>query len=244
MSAGWGHDKPLSGMEPHRGFSGLRSPNAPSVLGAEHPVSRSAVLIHTLVVQATATSSTVLVGVLAVAERRSWGVRLLAVAVLVEFALLAILMLARQIQREHILRLIAGGGQRVRLEEVARQVGRLADPRYRLQLARRLERALEDAEGWHRIPIASRPPRGIKVLAEFAPDAQTMIERLRVGHTAVPGLALLDLVLGGSYESTLYIGDRAALGEQLGRINYLLGSGTVGNERATRGREERSWCSR
>ena len=78
MSAGSGHDKPLSGTEPRRGFSALRSPNAPSVLGAEHPVSRSAVLIHTLVVQATATSSTVLVGVLAVAERRSWGVRLLA----------------------------------------------------------------------------------------------------------------------------------------------------------------------
>ncbi len=65
----------------------------------------------------SATSSTVLLGVLAVADRRPWGVRLLTAAVLVELTLLVILALAREIQREHILQLIASGGQRLRLEK-------------------------------------------------------------------------------------------------------------------------------
>jgi hypothetical protein len=209
-----------------RGFGALRSPKAPSVLGDEHPLSRSATLIHTLAVQATATSSTVLLGVVAVAERRSWGVRLLTAAVLVELTLLAILALARQIQREHILRLIASGGQRLRLEEVSREVNRLARPAYSAQLARRLERSLEDAEAWYQIPIGSRPPRGIKQLAAFAEETRGIVEQLRTGPAAVPGLALLDLMLSDGYDSTLYAGDRDALRDQLSRISQLLGRGS------------------
>ena len=209
-----------------RGFGALRSPRVPSVLGDEHPLSRSSTLIHTLAVQATATSSTVLLGVVAVAERRSWGVRLLTAAVVVELTLLAILALARQIQREHILRLIASGGQRLRLEEVSREANRLARPTCAAQLARRLERALEDAEGWYQIPIASRPPRGIKQLAALAEDTRAIVEQVRGGPAAVPGLALLELMLSDGYDSTLYAGDRDALRDQLSRISQLLGRGT------------------
>ena len=196
------------------------------MLGDEHPLSRNAILIHTLAVQATATSSTVLLGVLAVAEHRSWGIRLLSAAVLVELSLLAIMALARQIQREHILRLIAVGGQRLRLQEVSREVNRLANPRYSAQLARRLERALEDAERWHQIPIGSRPPQGIRLLAGFADEARLIVEQLRAGHAAVPGLALLDLMLSNGSESTLFAGDRDALRGQLSQISHLIGRGT------------------
>ena len=208
-----------------RGFGALRTSKAPLVLGDEHPLSRNAILIHTLAVQATATSSTLLFGVLAVAERRSWGIRLLSAAILVELTLLTILALARQIQREHILRLIASGGQRLRLQEVSREVNRLANPRYSAQLAKGLERALEDAQRWHQIPIASRPPQGIKLLAGFADEARAIVEQLRAGHAAVPGLAQLDLMLSNGYESTLYAGDRDALREQLSQISHLMGCG-------------------
>ena len=231
------HAPKLRWHAPGSGFGALRSPKAPSVLGDDHPVSRSAIQIHTLAVQATATSSTVLLGALAVAEHRSWGVRLLSAAVLVELTLLAILALARQIQREHILRLIAGGGERLRLEEVSREVRRLANPRYSAQLAKRLERALKDAQRWHRIPIASRPPQGIRLLAGFAGETRAIVEQLRAGHAALPGVALLDLVLSGGYESTLYAGDREALREQLWRISHLMGHGTerlAMSEHATR----------
>jgi len=211
-----------------RGFGALRSPKTPSVLGDDHPLSRSATLIHTLVVQATATSSTVLLGVLAVVERRSWGVRLLTAAVLVELTLLGILALAGQIRREHILRLIASGGQRLRLQEVSREVNRLASARYSAQLARRLERTLEDAQRWYQIPIASRPPPGVKLLAGFAEETRAIVEQLRAGHAAVPGLALLDLMLSDGGDSTLYAGNRDALGEQLWRISHLISHGSGG----------------
>jgi hypothetical protein len=196
------------------------------VLGDDHPLSRNAVLIHTLAVQATATSSTVLIGVLAVAERRSWGVRLLTVAILVELTLVAILALARQTQREHILWLIASGGQRLRLDEVSREVNRLASPRHSAQLARRLERALEDAVGWYQIPIASRPPPGIKLLAGFAEETREIVAQLRAGAVAVAALALLELMLSNACESSLYGGDRDALHDQLWRIRQLVSRGT------------------
>lgn len=192
------------------------------MLGDDHPLSRSATLIHTLAVQATVTSSTVLLGVLAVAERRAWGVRLLTAAVLVELTLLGILTLTRQIQREQILRLIAGGGQHVGLEEVSREVNRLAIPTHSAQLATRLERALKDAEHWQQIPIASRPPPGIKLLAGFPTDTREIVEQLRAGRGAPPGLALLELMLSNGHDSTLYAGDRDALREQLRRISHLM----------------------
>ena len=88
MSANRSNGKPIAATGVRRGFGTLRSPKAPAVLGDDHPISRSATLIHTLAVQATATSSTLLLGALAVAERRSWGVRFLAAAVVVEVTLL------------------------------------------------------------------------------------------------------------------------------------------------------------
>ena len=42
----------------------------------------------------------------------------------------------------------------------------------------------------------------------------------------MPGLALLDLMLSGSYDSTLYAGNRDALRDQLSRISQLLGDDT------------------
>jgi hypothetical protein len=217
------HGKLIVASVTGRRFGALRAPRAPSVLGDDHPLSRNTILVHRLAVQATATSSTVLIGVLAATERRSWGVRLLAAAILVELTLVAMLALARQTQREHVLRLIASGGQRLRLEEVSREVDRLAGPRYSAQLARRLERALEDAIGWYQIPIASRPPPGMRLLAGFAEETREIVAQLRAGPAAVPGLALLELMLTNSYESALYADDRDALRDQLSRVHQLMG---------------------
>ena len=241
MSANRSDGKLMVATGARRGFGALRTSKAPLVLGDEHPLSRNAVLIHTLAVQATATSSTVLLGVLAVAEHRSWGIRLLSAAVLVELTLLAILALARQIQREHILRLIASGGQRLRLQEVSREVEPSRQPEVRSATrTKRLERALEDAERWHQIPIGSRPPQGIRLLAGFADEARAIVEQLRAGHAAVPGLALLDLMLSNGYESTLYAGDRDALREQLSRISHLMGRGTERRPRIVTARTART----
>ena len=156
MSAGV-NDKPLSGTKPHRGFSGLRSPNAPSVLGAEHPVSRSAVLIHTLVVQATATSSTVLVGVLAVAERRSWGVR------------------------------VAGGRRPGRVRAAGDPHARTPDPAGAHSSADRRRRAARSARGGRTTGRASRGPAVPRLqLARRVSSAPSKTRRAGIGYRSLP----------------------------------------------------------
>lgn len=106
MSYKPGHTSPIIAR---RWIGFLKSPQAPAVLGDEHPLSRSAKLIHTLAVQAAATSVTVVVGELALVAGRSWGPRFLNAAVLVEATLLTILALACRSHQEHVLRLIADG---------------------------------------------------------------------------------------------------------------------------------------
>lgn len=79
--------------------------------------------------------------------------------------------------------------------------------------------------GWYQIPIASRPPQGIRLLAGFANETRAIVEQLRAGPAAVPSLALLDLMLSNGIDPTLDAGDRDALREQLRRISHLMGRG-------------------
>ncbi|HEY6397244.1 MAG TPA: hypothetical protein VIX82_07300 [Solirubrobacteraceae bacterium] len=205
-----------------RGLAPFISPRAPSVLGGDHPLSRIVILVHALARQLAATTGAVVLAVVAVAERWSWGIQLLGAALLVELTLLAIFALARGVRRERVLWLIAKYGVQVPLEEVAREAIRLATPRHSADLAGRLERALDEAAGWHRLPVASRPPPGIRLLGAFAPEVHAIAEQLRSGRAALPGIALLELFLIGGYGSRLYGGDKLELGEQLRRIRQLL----------------------
>src|SRR5262249_5392943 len=152
---------------------------AVSVLGADHPLARIAALAHALACQAATTSALVVLGVLAVAEGRSWGGRLFGAALVVELALLGMFACVRQNQREHALRLIAGGYDRLPLLDVSREVSRLARPLHARQLAARLERAFDDAEGWHQLAVACRPPVGIRVLCSCAPEVGAIVALLR-----------------------------------------------------------------
>jgi hypothetical protein len=130
--------------------------------------------------------------------------------------------LVRQIQREHVLRLIAGNQAELPLDEVSREARRLASPQHAVQLARQLERTLDDARRWHELVMTSRPPPGLRLLCEFAPEVETIVRQLRAGDASLPGVALLELMLSGGYESALYAGDKHALREQLSRIRHLL----------------------
>jgi hypothetical protein len=164
----------------------------------------------------------VAVGVLAVAGRRAWGIRLLCAALVAELVLFMVCALARQLQREHVLRLIASGRAGLPVEEISREAQRLVTPRHRGQLAERLERALDEAVAWHRLPVASRPPPGVRLLCGFAPEVRAIAGQLRDGQPALPGIALLELLLTGGYGSALYAGDHDLLREQLWRIRYLM----------------------
>jgi hypothetical protein len=191
------------------------------MLGADHPLARTAALAHVVTRQLVATSGALAVGVLAVAEGRLWGWRLFGAACLVELTLLGIGVFVRQIRREHVLQLIASGLARLPLEEVSREAGRLANPRHARQLAARLERTFQDAGRWFEFAIASRPPAGIRTLCLFGPEVDAILEQLR-DRPGLPGLASLELMLIGTHGSALYAGDENALREQLRRIRLLL----------------------
>ena len=209
----------------------LRPPRVHLVLGPDHALSRSAELVHTLALQTIATAATAGAGAVAVAERRAWGTTLLITAVLAELAVLAVLAIARQVQREAVLRLIVEGDETLPLDAVARQARRLASPRHRAQLTCRLLRALSDARGWHQIAVASRPPEGVKILNRFAREIDEIVETLHGRPPALCGLAALELFLIGGYGAALYTGDAAELQQQLWRIRYLLHPGPSTNPR-------------
>jgi hypothetical protein len=204
------------GLEPFRRSRTL------SVLGDDHPLSRAVLFVQALVRQLVATSAAVLLGAIAVAARRAWGSRLLVAALVVELTLLGMLGLAREIRREHVLRLIARDRPRLPVAEVAREAQRLASPRHAAQLARRLDRALNEGVRWHELPVASRPPQGIRLLSGFAPEVNEIVAELRSGKAAVSGIALLELFLIGGHGSGLYAGDEDKLREQLWQIRHLL----------------------
>jgi len=205
-----------------RGLEPFRAPRAPLVLGRDHPLSRLATLVRVLAWQMAAAWGAVAVGALGVAGRRAWGIRLLCAALVAELVLLMLCALARQLQREHVLRLIVSGRARLPVDEISREAQRLVTPGHRAQLANRLERALDEAVRWHQLPVASRPPPGTRLLCAFAPEVRAIVEQLRSGQPALPGVALLELLLAGGYGSALYAGDSDLLRQQLWRIHYLI----------------------
>jgi len=205
-----------------RGLEPLRVSRAPLALGRGHPLSRMVTLVRVLAWQMAAVSGVVAVSALAVAGRRGWGIGLLCAALVAELVLVMLCALARQLGREHVLRLIAGGCARLPVEEISREAQRLVTPRHRAQLAERLERALDEAVRWHQLPVASRPPPGVRLLRGFASEVGAIAGQLRCGQPAVPGVALLELFLTGGYGSALYAGDSDLLREQLWRIRSLI----------------------
>lgn len=205
-----------------RGLDPLRASRAPLVLGGDHPLSQMTAAVHVVAWLVAATSGAVAAGAVGVAERRAWGIRLLCAALVTELILLMLFALTRQLQRGHVLRLIASGRAQLPIEEIARETQRLVTPGHRGQLAERLERALDEAVRWHQLPAASRPPPGIGRLCAFAPEVRAIAGQLRSGQPALPGVALLELFLAGGYGSPVYAGDQDVLREQLWQIRYLI----------------------
>jgi len=200
----------------------FRADRAPSELGRDHPLNRLAMLAKAAAWLAVAASAAAMAAALGTAERSGWGIPMLCAALVAELVLLMLFALARRLRREHVLRLIASGRARLPVEEIAREAQRLVTPAHLAGLAERLDRALDDALRWHQLPVATRPPPGITLLCGFAPEVRAITGQLRAGQSALPGVALLELLLAGGYGSALYACDQDLLREHLGRIRHLI----------------------
>src|SRR5215467_7760162 len=119
------YTKPSVAAAARRGLEPLRASRAPLVLGGDHPLSRMAAAVRVVAWLVAAASGVVAVGGIGVAARRAWGIRLLCAALVAELVLLLLFALARQLQREHVLRLVASGHARLPVEEIAREAQRL-----------------------------------------------------------------------------------------------------------------------
>jgi hypothetical protein len=205
------------------------SASARAVLGADHPLVRLEAATA-VVERQTVVCAAFLVAVIAAASPDIARARMLAgSAAMVDLALLALLAILRRQRRLQARNVIIERGP-LNLPHVQQQIMRLADGRYRACLARRLRRTAHDAERWHSLLVASRPPVGILELVPHVGLVRAIADHLESGSPSVRGIALADQLLDNGYASPLYAGDGYRLHCALRQILYELDGRRVGEE--------------
>lgn len=200
------------------------STDVAAVLGAGHPLARAAAALRVVRLDALAVLGAVGAGAAALAAGVPAAAAWLSASLVVELALVIAYAFLTQVVHELARDLVADGRAGLPLAEVAAARERLASPQYRAGLARSLERALDAAERWPDLWIASRPPPGVRTLVPLASDVREIVELLRKGEAPLRAVALVDRLLSGGYDATLYAGDRSTLRAELGRIRFELGT--------------------
>jgi hypothetical protein len=142
-------------------------------------------------------------------------------AAAVELVLIAVLAFLRRQRRIYARSVIIERGP-LDLPQVQLEVARLADPRHRARLADRLRGVVVDAEGWHQIVVASRPPIGILELLPYAALVREIADHVDACSPDIRGIALVDRLLDDGYASPLYVGGGYRLRCALRQIRYEL----------------------
>jgi hypothetical protein len=197
------------------------SASARELLGKDHPLVRMDEATIAVERQALVCTAFLLATVAAAYPDITPAAWLAGSAAAVDLTLVALVALLRHERHIHARNVIIEHGP-LHLPRVQLEMTRLADGRHRAKLAQRLLRAVEDAEGWHSLLVASRPPVGILELLPHAPLAREIADHLNTNHPSVRGVALVDRLLGDGYSSPLYVGDGYRLQCELRQILYEL----------------------
>jgi hypothetical protein len=198
------------------------SASARELLGNDHPLVRVDEATAAVERQALVCAAFLLATVAAAYPDLARGAPLVGSAAAVDLALLALVAMLRRQRRICARNVIIERGP-LNLPRVRLEMARLADQRYGAELAVRLRRALEDAEGWHSLLVASRPPVGILALLPHAELVREIADHLDASPTNVRGIALAERLLDGGYSSPLYAGDGYRLRCAFHQILYELG---------------------
>ena len=190
---------------------------AAAVLGAEHPVARAAAGRAVLCRQLLVTSGLLPLALGCVVVRGTAAVPFVAATLLVGAWLGFGLAAATSCLHERARDVIADGDGTGGALEIAIERDRLALPRTRDHLARSLERALDAAEHWREISVASRPPAGVRRLVAHAALVREIAALVRDPATGVRGVALLHRLLSGGFAASIYDGDPRLLAQELAR---------------------------
>lgn len=128
-------------------------------------------------------------------------------------------------RRELCRDLVIGGRERLPLAALDCELRRLRDPRHQARLARAVEELADTADHDHHELGFGPPLYSRRVLAAVQPQLRDLVPSLRADGAGVRGVALLDrLITSGT--SPLYGKQVRSLRDELGRIRYLLGSGS------------------
>lgn len=197
------------------------SASARDLLGNDHPLVRVADAATVVERQTLVCAAFLLATVTAAYPDLARAAPLIGSAATVTLALLASLGMLRRQRRIQARTVIIERGP-LKLPHVQQQITRLGDKRYRARLAQRLRRAAHDAERWHSLLVASRPPVGILELVPHVGLVRAIADHLESSSPSVRGIALADRLLDDGYNSPLYAGDGYRLRCTLRQIMYEL----------------------
>jgi hypothetical protein len=192
---------------------------ASELLGEQHPLVWALELLEALVRQFAVV--TCVCGAVGIARHVALASSVLEAAAAVQLALCVGIVLVAQLKRSRARDLIIEGRESLPLRCVAAECRRLLDPRERQRLARLLERAVDGAENWERIAVASRPPPATTQIRPFAHELRNLAAELRADGVPVRAVAVAARMLAGGYASPLYAGRLEELRDELTRIRHL-----------------------
>jgi hypothetical protein len=146
-------------------------------------------------------------------------------AAVVQLALDARLAMLRLHRRELCRDLVIDGLERLPLAALGCELRRLRNPRHQARLARTAEELADSADHYHHEIGLGPPLYSHRVLARVQPELRDVARSLQADGGGVRGVALLDrLITSGT--SPLYGRQVGPLRDELGRIRYLLRSGS------------------
>jgi hypothetical protein len=204
-------------------FSAREERAAAASLGPDHELVR--VLSRRLALrrQLVVTSTVAVLAATGAALGASGSLVVLGAAGAVEVVVVLALLYSRGRTRDMSQEVLASGDDAaLPIGSVRAERRRLASRRERERIARSLERLLQDAERWHRILPAYRPPDGTQLLRFAADEVREIVALLRAETAHLRGVALTSRLLMDGHRSPLYAGDVGRLREELNRIRYLL----------------------
>jgi hypothetical protein len=213
-----------------RGRGAPRGPGefqtAAALLGLGHPLVGLLYACHT-----TADEIVVVAAVQAAAVVLLWAGAPFALALAVAAAVVQLALdlrfgMLRMYRHELCRDLVIGGREQLPLAALRCELRRLRDPRRRAWLARAVKELADSADHPRREIGLGPPLYNLRVLAAVQPQLRDLARSLQAGGGGVRGVALLDrLITSGT--SPLYGRRVGPLRDELGRIRYLLCSGSL-----------------
>jgi hypothetical protein len=196
-------------------------PTARDVLDPGHPLCRTCDQIDAVSAQALACLALLLgvtIGAYPVLSAAA-PVVISDAAVLAVLVGLRLALVSERYRRARVVLIERGAPDLAELRDVDRRLGAQAR---RKHLAAELLSALDIAQRWGAVPVARRPPPGVRRLASHAGAVRAIAGALEAPAPDVRAAAMVEELLDGGYAAPLYHLDARALGEELGRIRFRL----------------------